>query len=283
MSFGKLVDKKTITPESLTERTIMFSFGNLFLVSDSGSQLLNMYDVYDFAFSSVITLQDDAYDVLRSPTGNIVYTTGVNARRRSSVITTDKTGNAISQKPMAAPLCLSISEDNAVYCADAENGIYESKDDGLTWSHIIRLPNDDAHCWQVVKVQNNVGKFVYWTLQKNNSNEYFLRLYSVGNDFKSQDVLLPGIDLSLSKLAYNGKGTMLLAAYKNDAVLAIPVNDPQNVIQLSFEESISKLNGIYFDQTKQLLYLCCCDTPIRRLVKQQNRNKIKIFSLIGNS
>ena len=251
---------------------------NNLLVANIGTKILRKYNVDNFQHSEIM-LQDNIYDISRTPHGNIVYTTSKKADddkpEKNRVVTIDKTGNIISQQQMSAPTCLSLSGDNTICLTDKMNGIYESKDDGITWNHILRLPNDNTCCWQAIKLRNNQDEVIYWTLVESNNSQFYLRQYTVNNGVTWQDIISSDVDLSLSKMAYDGKKTIFLAAYNSDLVLSIPVNNPQLFKQLSFNESIKKLCGINFDSDNQLLYLCCLKTKLLK-----NRYKMKLFSLI---
>ena len=272
-----LLSKRTIFSKSVNVDTVMVALDNNLLIANAGSKVLHKYNADNFQRTE-ITIQDHIVDISWTPRGNIVYTTSGKADNekpeKNRLVTTDKTGIFISQQQMTAPTRFSVSGDNTICLTDKVNGIYESKDDGITWTHILRQPNDTTRCWQAIKVHNNQDEVVYWALAESNSDKFCLRRFTLSNGVIWQDIFLPGPDLSLSKMAFDGKENIFLAAYNSDAVLSIPVNNPQNYKYLSFNESIRKLCGINFDCCNQLLYLCCLKTKLLK-----NRCKMKIFSL----
>ena len=250
--------------------------GNNLLVATTGENVLHMYTNANFRCKDV-TIQDRIIDLSWTLRGHIVYTTsnkvGDEKSGGSKIVTIDEAGSTISVQKMADSMCLSVSEDNAICVTDKINGIYESKDDGMTWTHILRLPNDNTRCLQAIKVKCNQDEVVYWTLVESN-NKFYLRTYTISNGVTEQNISLPGVDLSLSKMAYDGKEAILLAAYNSNSVLSIPINNPNDYKHLSFNVPIKKLIGINFDRSNQLLYLCCSETKLL-----QTRFKMKIFKL----
>lgn len=75
------------------------------------------------------------------------------------------TGDIIAQTQMSDPAYISISlsggnAGNVIYVADLKTGVHQSKDDGVTWSHVFKSP-DGWKCRQAIKVYN---KLFYWLL-----------------------------------------------------------------------------------------------------------------------
>lgn len=73
--------------------------------------------------------------------------------------TLTKSGDVISDVVMTDPHRLSVADDNEqsvhVYLADSENGVYESRDCGVTWKLLFKLPDFAWRCWQVIKVSRS--------------------------------------------------------------------------------------------------------------------------------
>jgi hypothetical protein len=59
---------------------------------------------------------------------------------------------------MTDPHKVSVSEGSdsilvRAYLADSEKGVYESRDSGVTWHLLFKLPDPGWHCSQIIKVK----------------------------------------------------------------------------------------------------------------------------------
>ena len=100
------------------------------------------------------------WDATWTPRGNIVYTTCPS----NKVVVMSESGKVITtHTQMTLPQYLSVSSDNIIYLADSETGVYQSTDDGISWSLVFKS-TDEWHCWQVIKVTTNHCDD-FWTLE----------------------------------------------------------------------------------------------------------------------
>jgi hypothetical protein len=100
-------------------------------------------------------------DAAWTPRGNIVYTDNTN----SNVVLLTQRGKVIAQTTTSCPYRLSISTDDVIYHADCSTGVYQSIDDGVTWSHVFKVA-DGCECCQVVKVSSDNNAQVFWTVDR---------------------------------------------------------------------------------------------------------------------
>jgi hypothetical protein len=122
-----------------------------------------------------------------------------------------QSGDVIQQTNVSQPSYLSVSTDGVIYLISELTSVYQSTDDGLTWSRMFNV-TDGWECWQVIKVSTDSNTDVLWTLVWS-AKDWRLRVYTVdkrravGDNVTWRDVTLPShvtVDLSSSKLAYDG-------------------------------------------------------------------------------
>ena len=99
---------------------------------------------------STITIND--YYKLRDATwthrGNIVYAIDDSNR----VVVMSESGKVITtRKKMTSSRYLSVSSDDIIYLAVYDTGVFQSTDDGISWS-LVSKPTNGRHCYQVIKV-----------------------------------------------------------------------------------------------------------------------------------
>lgn len=161
--------------------------------------------------------------------GNLLCST-INHRK---VIVFTQSGQAIRSTNMTSPRYFSVSTaDNTIYVADWTNGVYESRDDGLTWCRVFKTPM--CASLQTAKVsssaQDSPNTDDFWTLEICRENiTWRLRVYTVDkrrpiNDSVAltwSDVSLPSeppVSLMYSRLAYDGRRNILVTDSMNSAV-----------------------------------------------------------------
>ena len=76
---------------------------------------------------------------------------------------------------MTGSLRLSVSSNDTIYLTDWEIDLCESTDDGISWNLVFKS-SDEWHYWQMIKVDHSDH---FWTLELNENNNYYLRVYSV--------------------------------------------------------------------------------------------------------
>ena len=118
---------------------------------------------------------------------------------------------------------------SCMYVADYVRGVYQSTDDGVTWSLVLKLLQlaDDWRCMHAVEVSSDGNTDVYWTVEVLDSNkgEYRLRVCTVdkrqtGNHVTWRDVtLLSDVTLDwVNNLAYDGHTNVFIRDFVNKAV-----------------------------------------------------------------
>ena len=163
---------------------------------------------------------------------------------------------------MTSPRWLSVSNDGIIYLADKETGVYQSTDDGVSWSFVFKS-TDGWHCWQVIKVTTDHSDD-FWTLEENDNNDH-LRVYSVDRrrtdgNVPWRDINVPTtdgkhIDLEYSSLSYDGNMNIFLSDFGNQAVHVLSVNGQYHCQLLSSHHIKNEPCILAVDKERQLLYV----------------------------
>ena len=210
---------------------------------------------------STITINDNdkLWDATWTPRGNIVYTTYSN-----KVVVMSESGKVITtHTQMTEPRYISVSSDDIIYLADSKTGVYQSTNDGVSWSLVFKS-TDGWHCYQVIKVTTDHSDD-FWTLEYSNKKNYHLRVYSV--DRRRSDGIVTWrdinvtttdgkhIDLSGSRLSYDGNMNIFLSDRDNKAVHVLSVNGQYHCQLLSSHHFKNTLLRLAVDKERQLLYV----------------------------
>ena len=149
---------------------ILSLFDDKLLVGLTESSLLFIYKGNDshHTLLSTIPVNGTLIHATWTPLGNIVYTSD------EMVTVTDSCKDLVSTR-MTCPLYLSVSNNESIYLADRNLGIYQSIDDGMTWDCVFEQ-NDAWNFYQVFRTTNYL-----WTWQMLQGREVSLRIYSWKN------------------------------------------------------------------------------------------------------
>ena len=234
------------------DKLLVGSYGasQLFIFSRNGRE------GHDFSNVS-ITLSDAPFDATWTPRGNIVFTTKVGQK---VVIMSAETGEVITtHTQIADPQFLSVSNDGFIYYADMKTGVYQSTDDGVSWSHVFNS-TDGRHCRQVIKVTTDHSDD-FWTIEKSGNN-YYLRVYSVDRKRSDGKVTWKDINaptngkhvrlISLYRLFHDGSAYIFLSNMFNKSVHVLSVNGQylRHIVYCKYEPT-----SLTLDVTRQLLYV----------------------------
>jgi hypothetical protein len=123
-----------------------------------------------------------------------------------------------------------MSTDGVIYLADYRAGVYQSTDDGESWSDMCKVA-DGWHCVQVIRVSSDSNTQIFWAseaLQHADNTKWRLRVYTVdkrqvGDSLTWRDVTLPShvsVNLRNCKLAYDYDGytNMFVTDFNSKAV-----------------------------------------------------------------
>ena len=241
---------------------ILSVFNDKLLVSNGVdlSQLF-IYSREGRHLSTITTNDNDGLlDATWTPRGNIVYTTW----NSNKVVVMSESGKVITtHTQMTKPLYLSVSSDDIIYLADYETGVYQSTDDGVSWSLVFES-TDGWHCWQVIKVTTDHSDD-FWTLEQSANLNNHLRVYSVDRrrsdgNVTWRDINVPTtdgkhIDLTSSRLSYDGNMNIFLSDCFNKAVHVLSLNGQYHCQLLSSHHIKNIPWRLAVDKERQLLYV----------------------------
>ena len=237
---------------------ILSVFNDKLLVSCFDYSQLFIYSREGLHLSTITTNDNDKLkDATWTPRGNIVYTT----RYSKKVVVMSESGKVITTyTQMTRPQYLSVSSDDIIYLADYETGVYQSTDDGVSWSLVFKS-TDGWHCYQVIKVTTDHSDD-FWTLEYSDNNNYHLRVYSVdrrrsdGNvtwrDINVTTTDGKHINLSDSRLSYDGNMNIFLSDRDNKAVYVLSVNGQYHCQLLSSHHIKNEPSRLAVDKERQL-------------------------------
>ena len=261
MTSSQLLQNFTVDQLKSLGVNILSVFNDKLLVSCVGLSQLFIYSREGRHLSTITTINNDKlWDATWTPRGNIVYTTCYS----NKVVVMSESGKVITtHTQMKDPRYLSVSNDDIIYLADYKTGVYQSTDDGVSWSLVFKS-TDGWHCWQVIKVTTDHSDD-FWTLEESDNNNWHLRVYSVdrrrsdGNvtwrDINVTTTDDKHIDLSGSSLSYDGNMNIFISDYYNKAVHVLSVNGQYHCQLLSSHHIKNKPCRLAVDKERQLLYV----------------------------
>lgn len=177
-----------------------------------------------------IPLGNAMHDAVWTPRGNIAVTTETG--EQGDVIILTQAGDLIARNHMMQPQYLSRSnanaEDDIIYLNDIRRGMYQSIDDGETWSLVFSAPDSwrCKHAVRVVSSENDKAKTRDFVTIEYKSSTWRMRVYTVNdnnaNRLTWRNVTMPTsiIDFKLgtSKLGCDNHGNFFVTDLQNRAV-----------------------------------------------------------------
>jgi hypothetical protein len=198
-------------------------------------------------------------EVVWTRRGNIIYSESDSRK----VLTMSRSGDVIRQTDAFRPWYLSVSTDGVIYLIHNQKDVYQSTDEGLTWSHVFNV-SGGWRCWQVIKVSTNSNTDVLWTSMMLDSRTKCLRVYTVDNRradgdrvISQRDVASPtqvSIDTN-SKLVYDGHRSIFAAHAADVSVHVWSVSGQYDRQLVSREQLVSYFWCIGVDVQRHVMYV----------------------------
>jgi hypothetical protein len=237
---------------------LLVSNEGLLLVDQLGNSQLQVYSA-NFFFITSITLASihTVTGAVWTRQGNILY-----SRFDSGIVVTmSQSGDVIQQSNVSQPTALSVSTDGVIYIVSGLTSVYQSTDDGLTWSHMF-IVSDGWRCSQVIKVSTDSNTDALWTV--NNLVADNLRVYTVdkrrvvGDNVSWHDVTLPSHvtkNLSIDRLAYDGYTSIFITDLYNRAVHVLSVSGQYDGQLEPRQQLPSSIHCVAVDAQRHVLYV----------------------------
>ena len=224
-----------------------------YLVSRKNADQVMLLKSYTSFFYTPQSTECKVNEAILTPSGDILYTCpseiiNVVLMRRNSYLK--------HQHRMIDPKRFSVSIDKKIYLADGKNGVFESIDNGLSWTFVFTCTESNS-CVQVIKVSaNNIHKFWTLVLMKEQFNLRIGQQNLNNDDFKWHDVVIPSTivaqNSNLINLAFDGVSSMLLSDGEGRSVHVISTNG-EYYCQLLSASQIMKPLGLLLNYSKKLL------------------------------
>ena len=158
-----------------------YNLSQLFIYSREGLHLSTI----------AINDNDRLWDAVWILCGNIVYTTAYSKK----VVIMSEFGKIITTHThIKYPRCLSVSIDDTIYLTDWETGVFQSTDDGISWSNIVHTVGA-WHCQQVINVITD-HSYDIWALEWNDNYNWHLSVYSVHSRCSNSNVTWKDINVT---------------------------------------------------------------------------------------
>jgi hypothetical protein len=260
MKSAKFKFNFTVNPTNDNSVTILsVSSESQLLVGQSNDHQLHVYSA-DCRHVTSIKLHDydKVCDAVWTRHGNIVYSEW----RSKKVVTMSQSGDVIQQTNVSNPRNLSVSIDGVIYLISDCTSVYQSTDDGVTWSHMFTV-SDGCECWQVIKVSTDSNTDVVWTLVWS-GEDWRLRVYTVdkrraaGDNVTWRDVTVPRhvtVNLGYSRLVYDGHTSIFVTDCSNRAVHVWSVSGQYDRQLVSGQQLVSNPCGVAVDTQRHVMYV----------------------------
>ena len=249
----------------------MSVFGDELLISSSETTELFIFS-YNFILLHTLKLSNHiAQDATWAPSGkNIVYFYFTNFDKTPRVVVRSATSQKTTEigQVFKKPNCFSVC-NNVIFLTDWNLGVYQSTDDGISWSHVFK----SIEKWsseQVVNVVTNQYNDI-WALESV-KNTYQLSVYTVEMTLTDYDTILKRTnvtsvtDITLSShtsLTYDGMGNIFISDHEKRCIYTFAVNgqySPHQLLSLftlshKYKQNEKNPTRLAVDNVRQLLYV----------------------------
>jgi hypothetical protein len=216
---------------------------------------------------------DTVHDAVWTPRGSIVYT----EYNRGKVVLLSRSGDVIQQSNVSHASYFSVSTDGVIYLTSLSevpvltwlSRIYQSTDDGLTWSPMFNV-SDEFWCYQVIKVSTDSNTDVLWTKAWPAGN-CLLRVYtvdrrsSVGNIVTWHDLApnrYSGSCEEGDKMAYGGHDTIFISDQYNAAINVWSVSGKYGRRLVSHPQFLRHSPRVAVDTQRHIMYVGCANGTV---------------------
>ena len=244
--------------------------GKLLVGCDLFSKLfIYSHDCRHFSTIAIIDTDDSKLlEAIWTPRGNILYTTWKilpDYGRTCSVVAASESGKVIAtQTQMACLALLSVSNENVIYLADNVGTVYQSTDDGISWSVVFKS-TDGLELLQVIKVTTDHSDD-FWILGWNKKYKHHLLVYNMDRRYLTGIVTWRHVNVSTtddkhidllsscSRLLYDGKTNIFISNCK-ETVHVFSLNGLCHSQLQSLHNFEKRTYSMAIDKERQLLYV----------------------------
>ena len=273
-----LLHEFTIPPLKGSPVIILSVFNNKLLVSYLSAKALWIINSKRGNLTKVTTLGNDKLcDAKWTPRGNIVYTT----EKFQIVVMSKLNRRNATNTQFSCVKFISNSNDDTIYVAGCLTEVYQSIDEGVSWSLVFQLNAiQRIFCFRIIKVTSgNTDDF--WKIDStfHSNDEYFLQVYSIHKNHTASNVTVSNINV----VTKDGTKVNLFGGNLSyDGAENIFLSDPNNktaavhVISKSGQYRCQLLSS---DHIKNRPYALAVDTTLRILYVGQTNSTISAYKL----
>ena len=242
--------------------TILSVFNDKLLVSGTEFSQLFIYSLEGHYCSTVSTIDNNKPDDASwTPRGNIVYTSWTEKK----LVVMSEAGNFITEHTQMTgqQQYISVCDDDFIYLIDVGSGVYQSTDDGISWS--LALKSDDRWSFKQVIKMTTAHSDDFLTLGTLDGDNYQLRLYNVNQtlsgiemtwrDINTMTTDGKHIDLFSSSLSYDGSMNIFLSDSDTKIIYVTSVYGEYHYQLLLLQHVKNKPFKIAVNTKRQLLYV----------------------------
>ena len=242
---------------------ILSLYNNTLLVSCYMSKEMFVYDQEGHHLLTIGTRDNDLLcDAKWTSRCNIVYTTVMDKK----VVVMSVSGalvSSYSQQAFAQFMYLSIASDGIIYIVGKSVGLYQSEDEGKSWSNVIKFPAD-MFCELVIKVFTRFS-IDFWILTGDNYFNYKLRMISMVKGCSScngtwRDINVASADGNnikfdmLTSLSFDGIANVFLSDWHNKTVHVLTIDGEYLCQLLSSDQIKNNPCAMIANSTSRLLF-----------------------------
>ena len=255
MTSSQLLFNFTANQLVYNDVSVLSIFNEKLLISSIVFFRLFIYSREGRYLSSIATQGNKLCDATWTPRGNIIYT--ITASNRV-MVTLDSGIEILEFFANEVLQFLSVSNDDIIYLTGGNAGVYQSTDDGFSWSLVLKGV-DYQHFSQVNKVTTDHSDD-FWTLKYNSLYMYSKDRRHSGdmvtsryvNVFKTND---KNMNFSLSSLSYDGNTNFFLSDLRDKAIHVLSVTGQYRCQLMSSHRITSTPLKLAVDRERQLLYV----------------------------
>ena len=258
--------------------SILSLSGNCLFIGRRNSTKLSLYDLDNFQWIRYQHLKDGVQptDVKVLENGNMLCA----SEKSKRVVLMSKNCSLINQTQMNEPVCCHISHSrDAVYVANGSDGIFVSRDEGMSWERIFYSPKK-AHCYGVIAISSNPNKDgIYWVCEnegKENNDIFVLREYVVKwnkkgkMSFQYTNINLDYYDQNKESvvhiepiyMAYDGGDCVYICDDVNDRLHAFNVSNKTHRLLSTSDNQLKEPSSLAVDEKRRRLYVGQADGQV---------------------
>ena len=197
---------------------VLSVFQNNLLIGTNTQQLL-IYGIRG-DYKSTITLTDNAQDAAWIVNGNIICVTNV----ISKVLVLSNTGDIVTETQMSRPLNVYVSPDYSIYVRDTNGHIYQSKNNGFSWTLVFILPRETLKRSQLIQMSTTFDSELWLLETTSGEQRAVFRIFSMGKNYNSNNMTERYVNITAIPASINAFSSLIVDNVANIFLSSMPEN-----------------------------------------------------------